>query len=353
LVGVLPIAMVYWAERMDSSVVKDLSGIKLIVAGEVGIDEYLWGNCHRISPEAPVPVVEILKEESRLGLAGNVAQNICSLGASPNLISVCGVDRNADTLKQMVKDCGITESFFLEDTTRPTLRKTRVIAQKQHIVRVDHERAHALPAHLAKQFTERICDSLAQADGIILQDYAKGVWNADTMAFIRHAKQIKKPVFVDPNRSTPLSLYRGATLMTPNLIEAEILSRRPAKSPYRAELDSSELKNIAAQLLEEAELDHAIITCSEHGMVSLSKRADTLTHIPTFARDVADVTGAGDTVIAVIALAMCAGLALNTALQIANAAAGLVVGQMGAVSVTPKELQDELERLKDLRILMN
>lgn len=323
----------------------------ILVVGEVGIDEYLWGECRRISPEAPVPVVEVDQRTFKLGLSGNVAQNIASLGGKVSLLSVCGEDADAGQLKEMLAHAGVSDVDFVVDSSRPTLRKVRVMAQKQHVVRVDYERSHKLAPALAQELTQKIESRLDGIQGIIVQDYAKGIWNADTMAFMKKAKEKKIPVFVDPNRNTPVSLYQGVTLLTPNLLEAETLCRFPNEPSRTAGKNVERLTQMAAEILKATNAEHSVITCGEHGMVSLSRGETTLSRIPTFARDVFDVTGAGDTVIAVVAMMYAAGNPLDLCLKVANAAAGIVVGQIGASVVTPAELREELARLQGLGLL--
>lgn len=338
-------------KALDQSAVETLKGAHILVAGEVGIDEYIWGDTRRISPEAPVPVVEVESQSYHLGLAANVAHNIVSLGAQTTLVSVCGIDADGDKLQKMIADAGIRKSVFIGDPTRPTLRKVRIIAQKQHVVRVDYERCHVLDAKLAKQFTESICDLVPASDGVILQDYGKGLWNADTMAFVRHARDHKKPVFVDPSQSTALTLYKGVTLLTPNVAEAETLTgfrHEPSKTAGR---DDERLTRMAKRILEKTECEHALITCGAAGMISLTRGDAQIRRIPTFAREVFDVTGAGDTVVSVLALAVATGFDLPECMRLANAAAGIVVGKIGTASVSPEELTGELERLRSLGVL--
>lgn len=336
---------------MDLSFLNRLAEVNLLVAGEVGIDEYIWGDTCRISPEAPVPVVEVESQSFHLGLAANVAQNIVSLGAKTTLLSVRGEDPDGAKLGQMLAEAGIQGLRFIEDASRPTLRKVRVIAQKQHVVRVDYERRHGLDAKLAKQFTESLCDLVSSTDGVIIQDYGKGLWNADTISFVRHAKQLGKPVFVDPSRLTPLTLYRGVTLLTPNVVEAEALTGFAHEPRRQAGSDDARLMQMASRVLSETDAEHAVITCGAAGMVSLSRGESRLQRIPTFAREVFDVTGAGDTVVAVLAMMSVAGYPLAQCIQVANAAAGIVVGKIGTASVTREQLKAELERLVDLGVL--
>jgi D-glycero-beta-D-manno-heptose-7-phosphate kinase len=326
-------------------------GANILVAGEVGIDEYIWGDTRRISPEAPVPVVEVESTSFNLGLAANVAQNVVSVGGQTTLLSICGIDADGEKLQRMIADAGIQKSIFLADPSRPTLRKVRIVAQKQHVVRVDYERCHSLDAKLVKQFTESIQDLLPSCDGVIVQDYGKGLWNPDTIAFVRRAKELGKPVFVDPSRTTSLSVYKGVTLLSPNVSEAETLTGFRHEPSKLAGKDDERLTRMAKRILEKTEAEHAVITCGAAGMVSLTRGHTAIQRIPTFARDVFDVTGAGDTVISILALMMVAGESLSTCMQVANAAAGIVVGRMGTSSVSSKELKVELERLQGLGLI--
>lgn len=326
---------------MDTSFLNEFAKTRLLVAGEVGIDEYLWGDTRRISPEAPVPVVEVESQTNKLGLAANVAQNVVSLGGATTLVTVRGEDADGARLARMMEAAGLGKVEFIEDASRPTLRKVRVIAQKQHVVRVDYERSHALEPRLAKSFTEKICDSIASVDGIIVQDYGKGLWKADTMSFVKQAKSHKKPVFVDPSRQSPLGLYQGVTLLTPNQAEAQQLTGQ----------DGAQLETMARLILEATGAEHSIITCGAAGMVSLSRDKLGLQKIPTFAREVFDVTGAGDTVIAVLSMMYVLGQPLARCMQVANAAAGLVVGRIGASAVSVAELKEELERLHQVGLI--
>lgn len=321
------------------------------VAGEIGIDEYYFGNTSRISPEAPVPVVEIESTEKKLGLAGNVAQNILSLGAQIDLISVRGEDLEGELLEKMLDTAGIPQRKLLVDPTRPTLKKTRVIAQKQHVVRVDFESCRPLAPQLATDFVNVIRERLPKCDAFIVQDYAKGIWSADTMGFMREALELGKPIYVDPNRLTPVETYQKATLLTPNFLEAEVLSGMRTARDAQERRNPDRLQQMATKILNSAAAEQVVITCGEYGMVALSRQNFQLVQIPTFAREVYDVTGAGDTVIAVLTLARVCGLTLPQAMVLANAAAGLVVARVGAATVTPEELKTELDRLTELGLV--
>lgn len=321
---------------MIKDFLENTSKTSLLIIGESGIDEYIWGSSHRISPEAPVPVIEVESTDLKLGLSANVAQNILSLGGNTYLISVCGNDSDALKLESLLNEKGIVNFSFVIDPSRPTLRKTRVIAQKQHVVRVDYEKIHRLDAKIAKNFLEQVDLQMGKHQGLIVQDYGKGLFNADTISFVREAKKRQIPVFVDPNRNTPLEIYRDSTLLTPNLAEAQVLvGKNPEPSKIIGQ-DDEKLKSISETILEKTNSEHVVITCGEYGMVSFSKN-NTFHRIPTYAREVFDVTGAGDTVIALLSMAYCQGYSLPDCMKLANIAAGIVVGKMGAACVTRDE----------------
>jgi rfaE bifunctional protein kinase chain/domain len=341
------------SKSVSHSFLKKFETVNLLVAGEVGIDEYIWGDTRRISPEAPVPVVEVGSVNYKLGLSANVAQNIVSLGGRVSLVSVRGTDRDGDTVETMLKEAGIPQVSMIRDDSRPTLRKSRVIAQKQHVVRIDYEKSHPLTAALAKQFRERVCDLVPASDGIVVQDYGKGIWTEDTMTFLQHAKVHRKPVFVDPSRNSPVALYRGVTLLTPNLIEAQTLTGFYKFAASVNGNDDERLQQMGSEILERSGAQEVVITCGEWGMVSMAQGKLELKRIPTFARQVYDVTGAGDTVVAVLALMYVLGHPLSQCMQVANAAAGIVVGQIGAACVTQQELIQELNHLEAVGLISN
>lgn len=318
--------------------IPDFRGLRVLVAGEVGIDEYLWGDASRVSPEAPVPVVELERQTFHLGMAGNVAQNLAALGAKPILVSVVGADADAEHLKTLLGQSGVTDPVLVTDPSRPTLKKTRVVARRQHVVRLDREKRHRLDASTAKGFGDAMSARLSDVDAIIVEDYGKGLWNLDTMAFVGRAAALRKPVFVDPNKSTPLAVYRGATLLTPNLDEAAALAKIEIDGKASFVADEARLTELGHALLAGTDAEHAVMTLGEWGMASLSQGQSRCERIPTFAREVFDVTGAGDTVIAVVALAYTRGLPLAECLRLANLAAGVVVGRVGTCAVTPREL---------------
>lgn len=330
-------SLLNWIDRFPNA--------QILVAGEVGIDEYVFGQCRRISPEAPVPIVEVDSQEIRLGLSANVAQNIVSLGARALLVTVRGEDADGEKIESLLKQSGI-ESYFVNDSSRPTSRKVRVISQKQHLVRIDYEKTHFLVEKKSKEFSDLVVRHLKDCDALLIQDYGKGLWNLHTMGLIREARRHNKPVYVDPNRNTSIKTYEGATLLTPNISEAEALCGVTNSNSRVLGFDLDKLRVLAEFILKSTGADHSLITCGEWGMVGFEKSTGVFRKIDTFAREVFDVTGAGDTVIAVMAVMHCQGAPIEVCMRMANLAAGLVVGRLGASSVTPAELVAEVGRLR-------
>ena len=300
-----------------------MSASRVVIVGDVMLDRYWFGEVERISPEAPVPVVKIARSEERPGGAANVARNVAALGASATLLSVTGDDEAGATLARLVASEGVQTSFY-RDATLATTVKLRVIGRQQQLLRIDFETA---PSHeaLATKLVEfdRLIDG---KDLLILSDYGKGgLEHIATM--IERARSGGVRVLVDP-KGDEWDKYRGATLMTPNRNELkEIVGR------WRNEDD---LTQRAQSLRRHLALEALLVTRSEEGM-SLYTDAGALT-IPAQAREVYDVSGAGDTVIATIGTLLAAGAALPDAVRIANQAAGIVVGKLGTAVVTPDEL---------------
>jgi rfaE bifunctional protein kinase chain/domain len=316
--------------------VSSIRSKRLIVVGDSGLDEYVFGKVRRISPEAPVPVVEVedQKADFRLGLATNVAQNITSLGGRCDLVSVVGSDGASEVLKKLLVQSGIPAECLVEDESRPTTRKLRVMSGQHHLVRIDYEHQRFLSPEIEGKILERVGDLVGSADGVIVQDYAKGVLSESCLqSVIGLAKAKKKNVFVDPHRSTPVSYYRGADLMTPNYDEAVALSGLRLDDLRRA---SDSLLEVGEVLRKAIQSDKMVITRGKDGM-SLYE-ADRFTQIPTFARQVFDVAGAGDTVIAALSMAQSAGFSLEESCLLANVAAGVVVAKIGCVPCFYDEL---------------
>ena len=296
---------------------------RVLVVGDVMLDRYWFGDVERISPEAPVPVVKIARSEERPGGAANVARNAAALGAHTSLLSVIGADEPGSALARLLAQDGVHASL-LQDPTLPTTVKLRVIGRQQQLLRIDFETApsHEILASKLADYDRLVRD----ADLVILSDYGKGGL-AHIATMIERARAAGKPVLVDP-KGDDYSRYRGATMLTPNRGEFRQVAGR-----WR---DEAELTAKAKGLRADLALDALLVTRSEEGM-SLYTAGGAL-HIPAQAREVYDVSGAGDTVIATTAALLAAGAPLADAVRIANEAAGVVVGKLGTAVVHPSEL---------------
>ncbi|WP_281950385.1 D-glycero-beta-D-manno-heptose-7-phosphate kinase [Nitrosophilus kaiyonis] len=302
---------------------------KILVVGDLMIDHYLWGECERISPEAPVQVVDIKKEESLLGGAGNVLNNLKAFEAEVGVISVVGDDKNGEWLEKRLQERGIKKIALIKEKGRVTSKKSRIIASHQQIVRVDKESKNDISKSSEKKILEILRKKIDDFDLILLSDYAKGVLTYDlTQEIINLAKE-KIPVFVDP-KGRDYSKYTGADLITPNKKEASLASGIDI-------IDDKSLKEAGFYLKNRFNLKNVIITLSEEGMAIFE---DKMEKIPTAAREVYDVTGAGDTVLAALGFAKACGKNLKEAAYFANLAAGVVVGKVGAATATIEEIEE-------------
>jgi len=298
---------------------------KLLVIGDVMLDRYWHGTSSRISPEAPVPVVQVGNQEDRPGGAGNVALNIAALGSAATLIGVVGEDDNAKDLESRLAAAGVY-CEFLRSPDKPTITKLRVISQHQQLIRLDFE--HLFDEQDVAELQTLAESLIPSAQALVLSDYAKGALN-DVSALIALARNQNIPIIVDP-KGTDFKKYRGATLLTPNLNEFEAVVGPCA--------NEKELVRKGLALMSELDLQAMLITRGEHGMTLLRPDSEEL-HLPARAREVFDVTGAGDTVISVLASALAAGDDLADATAIANLAAGLVVGKLGTAAISGPELR--------------
>ncbi len=303
---------------------------QILIVGDLMLDRYWHGMTSRISPEAPVPVVKVDQIEDRIGGAGNVALNVVSLGAGAALVAVVGNDEAGGVLQERLHAAGIHADLH-RSTAKPTITKLRVISRHQQLLRLDFEEgfgsedADALPA--------KVADLLSGVGVLVLSDYAKGALR-DPRALIAAARRAGVPVLADP-KGSDFSRYAGATLLTPNLQEFEVVV-----GPCGGE---QELVKRGLALLDELHLEALLITRGEQGMTLLRRDAPEL-HLPARAREVFDVTGAGDTVIAVLAAALAAGSPLPEAVALANIAAGVVVGKLGTATVSAPELRRAVQR---------
>jgi len=321
------------------NLVDHLRGRKVLIVGDVGLDEYVIGHVRRISPEAPVPVVEVASEDMRLGLSSNVAANVASLGGIPFLVGVVGNDSTGRVFSEQLKKNQCTPDHLIVDDDRPTTRKLRVMAGQHHVVRVDFEKKKFLSAKVEEKLFKKIAELIPQCDGVILEDYAKGVLSERTVReVVSLARKHNKIVTLDPNRTSPASMYKGVDYITPNTDEALALSELgldDLRSP------SETFHEVGHHLLEKLQAKGVIITRGKDGMSAFTPSGPREgQHIPTFARAVYDVTGAGDTVIATLTLALTSGLSLEESCLLSNYAAGVVVAKIGCVSASPGEIKD-------------
>ena len=315
------------------SLLRRMEGRKVAILGDVMLDEYLFGEVSRISPEAPVPIVRVLRERAVLGGAANVAANLKALGAEPMLIGTLQKDSAGDRVLGLLAGLDISISGLVLDTSRPTIIKTRVIGQQQQMLRIDREQAGLPDAAVLLGLRNRLERALGEASALIVSDYAKGTVNEPVMEAVRALCAARNlPWIVDPKPSQK-ALYRGATLMTPNTQETSELTARTAKSDM-------EVTVAGRALMAELGLKGLLVTRSERGMALFAPDGDHAAPwmIPTEAREVFDVSGAGDTVIAAFGAAIAAGADWREAAMLANAAAGVVVAKVGTATVTPEEL---------------
>jgi D-beta-D-heptose 7-phosphate kinase/D-beta-D-heptose 1-phosphate adenosyltransferase len=298
------------------------------------LDEYMWGTVSRISPEAPVPVVAVRSETVRVGGAGNVATNVAALGGRVSLIGLVGNDAAAERLSHELEVAGVKSDGLIMDASRPTTVKSRVVAGSQHVVRFDRESDAPIPAPVRRELLAGVRRWLPESDIVLVSDYAKGViGGAVVRELLALAARHRKAVAVDP-KVQHVPLFKGVTVLTPNHHEAAAAAR----IPLRTEAD---LLRVGRTLLRRLRARAILITRGEQGM-SLFEAGRAVTHIPAMAREVYDVTGAGDTVMAALSLALAAGSDLPRAALIANYAAGIVVGKRGTATVTRAELDRAL-----------
>jgi D-beta-D-heptose 7-phosphate kinase/D-beta-D-heptose 1-phosphate adenosyltransferase len=314
----------------------DFSGITILCVGDVMLDQFAYCDAERVSPEAPVPVLLLRQTRSMLGGAGNVARNIAALGGEAILSGLTGADTPGAELAGLIAATRGLVDGRVVSATRPTTRKTRYLAAHQQIVRIDEESVAPLDEHEEAALIAAVEGAIGDADAVILSDYRKGVLSpAVAAAAIARARQAKIPVYVDP-KGDDFARYRGATCITPNLRALAAGARMPVGT-------EAEIAAAATKLMQEAEAEAVLVTRSEKGMMLVE--ASGATHVePARAREVFDVSGAGDTVIAVLALARAAGHTLPEAMRLSNIAAGIVVSKLGTATVELDELMLELSR---------
>ena len=320
-------------------IVRRFKGANVMVVGDLILDEFIWGDVSRISPEAPVPVVWVKKESFMPGGASNVANNLSSLGGKVYSIGVIGDDERGAILKGCLDRKGIDTSGVLVDGTRPTTLKTRVVAGHQQVVRIDKEKTDHLSDSMVRRMIDNIAQTMKKVDAVIIEDYGKGVITPKLLQkIVPLAKRSKKIISVDP-KEAHFKYYKGITVITPNNHEA-------SHAVGFQITDDKTLRKAGEALLSKVGCKIALVTLGENGMAVFCK-GKPMAHIPTFAQEVFDVSGAGDTVIAAYTLGLASGGDPVKSAYIANCAAGIVVGKVGIAVVDPDELINRIERELD------
>lgn len=312
----------------------------IIVVGDVGIDKYTFGEVKRISPEAPVPVLEVTKEWLKLGLAANISHNLYTLGVKSTLCGVVGEDSNANLFDNLLEDEMLNTWGIVRCKSRPTIFKERVTTNTQQICRIDYESSDPIDEETEQKVLSRVNGFVETHKALIIEDYAKGTLTKNLISsLISKFKESKKLVAVDPGRSTPPLYYKGATLLKPNLSEAKMMVENLG---YR----EKKLETMAKILVEKLDLQMLVITLGAEGMALVDvKNQPELKIIPTVANEVFDVSGAGDTAISVLTSSLLAGATLEEAAWIGNCASGVVVGKKGTATVNLDELNSFFQQL--------
>jgi rfaE bifunctional protein kinase chain/domain len=307
-------------------------GSKVLIIGDIMLDQYQKGLVERISPEAPVPVVKVTEQVFKIGGAGNVAQNVATLGGCPTLVSICGTDRYGENLQEICSSLGI-ESHLIRSASRETTLKTRIMAQHQQMLRVDRETDRALDEKEFSTLLETVRSNLDSFETIILSDYGKGVISEEFLRWMKENKRPGQKIILDP-KTCNFPHYDELYCMTPNKKEA-------SEGAEMTIANREDILKAGQKIMQQRNLQSLVITLGAEGM-AVFLPGQGVFHLPTTAKKVFDVTGAGDTVIAVIALGLSSGLDLLSSCILANCAAGLVVGQVGAVGITQEELTETL-----------
>ncbi len=317
--------------------IQRFSEVRILVVGDLMLDEFIWGDVSRISPEAPVPVVWERRHSFMPGGAANVANNIAALGGKVTLSGVVGPDESSKRLKALLRR-RVQIEHLLTDRHRPTTLKTRIVAHHQQVVRIDREIQEPLPGSLLKRLLSVVRKEIPKSDAVIIEDYGKGVITPGLIQeIVRLSKKHSRIVAVDP-KEEHFEHYKGATVLTPNRREAyEMLGERNTRHLSLSQVGKTILKRLNSRGL--------LVTLGEEGMALFEKNGK-MTHIPTVAQEVFDVSGAGDTVIATFATALSLGASMMDAAILSNVAAGIVVGKVGIAVVTPAELLERLERIR-------
>ncbi len=322
--------VISFTEERLQTLMGNFKGKKVAVVGDLMVDRYYWGHVSRISPEAPVPVVEVVEESVRLGGAANVANNIQTLGGEPMLVGLIGNDYPGEVFVRILEERNLPSKGIVKDPTRPTTIKTRVIAHAQHVVRIDNESKAECPEHIRHLVIDAVKYNIHELDAIIIEDYNKGVVTKEVIhELIAVAKKYNKIITVDPKLNNFME-YKGVTVFKPNRREVEEAIGGRLKT-------TAEVEKAGKYLLEALKAENVLITRSEDGM-SLFESDGTATHVESRAVNVQDVSGAGDTVVSTLTMALASGANIREASALANCAASVVVASVGIVPIQPNEL---------------
>ena len=326
--------MVRFTSQGLRRLLEQFRGKRLAVVGDLMLDRYYWGDVMRISPEAPVPVVEVKSESVRLGGAANVANNIATLGGVPLMIGVVGADAGGEALRSLSREVGFSEEGIITDSSRPTTVKTRVIAHHQHVVRIDQESKQEIERATEDRLLQVLRSESSSLSAIILEDYNKGVATKRVIhEVVKLARERSIPITVDPKFNNFFE-YQGVTVFKPN--------RKETEEALGLRLDSPEsIERAGRELLKRLKASNVLLTLGERGM-SLFTTDGASFSVATRARHVADVSGAGDTVISTLTMALAGGASMQEAASLANYAGGVVCGEVGIVPIDPEALYNAI-----------
>jgi D-beta-D-heptose 7-phosphate kinase/D-beta-D-heptose 1-phosphate adenosyltransferase len=306
-----------------------------MVVGDLMIDEYLWGNVDRISPEAPVQIVSVTHEENTLGGSGNVVNNLVAIGAKVSVVGVIGAGRNGSLILEKFRKLGVDTTGIIQEPDRPTTRKTRIIGDHQHVLRIDRETKKEISNQTFTNLAKRTEKMMPNVDAVLVSDYGKGMITKSLVSrLVASAKKHQKVIIADP-KGLDFTKYTGVTILTPNKKETGLAEGIEI-------IDESTLLKASSGILQKTGVEKVLVTCGKDGMV-LFERNQSPYKIKAEARQVYDVSGAGDTVLAVLGVSLASGFPIKEAVALANTAAGLVVGKVGTATITQEELRAALK----------